>query len=91
LKKFFAVLSVGFFLFSLLMITSLSQNWDITFVEYLFQVSIFTPLFFNILGILCAFFSLKGATRNTLILINSLLMIYCGIFYLIALFDFQEL
>ena len=72
------------------MMMYLGVGWNIAVVEYLYRVSIFTPLFLNVLGLVSAYFSTKGTTRKTLIFINSMLIIYFGIFYFIASVGFKE-
>ena len=59
MKKFFAMLSVVFFSITLIMMMSLYQAKTIAFVDYLFDISVFTPIFFNVLGIVSACFSPK--------------------------------
>lgn len=72
------------------MIFSLSQDWNITFVDYLYGISMFTPIFLNIISIVSACLSVKGTIRKTLVFLNSLMIIYYGIFCFIALYGFQE-
>ncbi|GAA0293615.1 hypothetical protein GGQ92_000036 [Gracilibacillus halotolerans] len=90
MRKFFSVVSTSFFLFSFFMIMHMSVGWNIAFIEYLYRVSIFTPLILNVLGLLSAYFSTKGTTRKTLFFINSMLIIYFGILIFIASVGFQE-
>lgn len=90
MKKFLAVLSVTCILFTFLMLMHLSQGWEIAFFDYLFGISLFTPIFINGLGVICAFFSAKGSTRNILVLLNSLLIIIFGVLSFVAIFGFQE-
>ncbi|MCM3742368.1 hypothetical protein M3210_19320 [Oceanobacillus luteolus] len=90
MKKFFAMLSIIFFSITLIMMMSLYQAKTVAFVDYLFDISVFTPIFFNVLGIVSACFSPKGTTRKTLIFINGLMMIYFAIFIWIGIYGFQE-
>ncbi|MBP2079697.1 hypothetical protein [Oceanobacillus polygoni] len=90
MKKFYTALSIICFSYSFLMLMYLSTGWKIAFVEYLFEMSLFTPIFLNVLGIISACVSTKGTTRKTLVIINSLMIIYFGVLSFIALFGFQD-
>lgn len=90
MKKVFTVLSVFCFLLTLFMLFSLSQDWKIGFIDYLFGISIFTPIIINILGVILSIFSTKGATRIILVMINSLMLICFGVLAFVAMFGFQE-
>ncbi|KLV14753.1 hypothetical protein ABW02_25890 [Niallia circulans] len=90
MKKLFAVLSVSCFLFTLIMLMHLSQGWEIGFFDYLFGISLFTPILINVFGVISAFFSAKGTTRKTLVLINSLMINCFGILSFVAIYGFQE-
>ncbi|RDW20208.1 hypothetical protein CWR48_05755 [Oceanobacillus arenosus] len=90
MKKFFAILSVICFLLTFFMLMYLSQGWEIAFVDFLFGISLFTPIFINILGVISASFCAKGTTRKVLVLINSLMLIYFGVLSFVAIFGFQE-
>lgn len=72
------------------MVMYLSQNWEIVFIEYLYGVSLFTPIFLNVLSIVSAYLSVNGATRKVLVYLNFLMIIYFGILSFIGLYGFQE-
>ena len=90
MKKFFTALPVICFLLIFFMLMYLSQGWEMAFFDYLFEISLFTPIFINVLGVISAFFSLKGTTRKVLVLINSLMIVSFGILSFVAIFGFQE-
>jgi len=72
------------------MIIFLSQGWEIGLFDYLIGISLFTPILINVLGVIRAFFSAKGTTRNILLIINSLMIICFGFLSFLAIFGFQE-
>ncbi|WP_152657523.1 hypothetical protein [Oceanobacillus sp. CFH 90083] len=78
------------FLFTFLMAMHLFQNWNVSLFEYLYDVSIFTPIFFALLGSICAWFSVRGTNRNILIILNLLMLFFFAIFTFIAIFGFQN-
>ncbi len=90
MKKILFGLSIIFLSFSFFMVMYLSQNWEIVFIEYLYGVSLFTPIFLNVLSIVSAYLSVNGATRKVLVYLNFLMIIYFGILSFIGLYGFQE-
>ena len=90
MKKIFTVLSAICFLLTFFMLMYLTQGWEIGFFDYLFGISLFTPIFINVLGVISAVFSVKGTTRKILVLINSLMIICFAVLSFIAIYGFQE-
>ncbi|SER19769.1 hypothetical protein SAMN04487944_101604 [Gracilibacillus ureilyticus] len=78
------------FLFSLFMFMAIFQNWNIAFVEYLYEISLFIPLFAGVLGVISACFSVKGLERIALLSLNALMVIYLGGFSFVAIYGFQD-
>lgn len=72
------------------MLLYLFQDWKIPFIEYVYKISIASPIFVSVLGVISASLSIKGITRKTLVLINSIILIYFGVLYFIAIYGFQE-
>jgi hypothetical protein len=90
MRKFLTGLSIICFSISFLMLLYLFQDWKIPFVEYVYKISMAIPIFVSVLGVISACLSVKGITRKTLVLINSLILIYFGVLYFIAVYGFQE-
>lgn len=90
MKKPFTVISITFFASSFLMLFYLFQSWHIAFIDYLYKVSIFTPLIMNVISLIFASLGVKGMTRKTIIYLNILVLVVFGMFYLFAIFGFQE-
>ncbi|WP_139180279.1 hypothetical protein [Gracilibacillus ureilyticus] len=90
MRRFFSGVSVICFLFSLFMFMAIFQNWNIAFVEYLYEISLFIPLFAGVLGVISACFSVKGLERIALLSLNALMVIYLGGFSFVAIYGFQD-
>lgn len=68
----------------------LFQNWNVFLFEYLYDLSVFTPIFFALLGFICAWFSLRGTNRIVLVILNLLMLVFFAIFTFVAIFGFQN-
>lgn len=90
MKKFFTALSIICLSFNFFLAVYLSQGWKITFVEYVYELSILTPVLISALGVISGIFSLKGTTRVLLICLNFSLLVFFGIMVLIGVYGFQE-
>ncbi|KOS69048.1 hypothetical protein AEA09_11155 [Lysinibacillus contaminans] len=74
-QKFFTGLSVACLVLTFLIFGYDSTKWYGKFIDFLFDISIFTPLIIGALGILSAFLGIKGTIRMILILVNSFFLI----------------
>ena len=90
MRKLLTGLSIICFSISFFMLLYLFQDWKIPFIEYVYKISIASPIFVSVLGVISASLSIKGITRKTLVLINSIILIYFGVLYFIAIYGFQE-
>lgn len=90
MRKIFTLLSITFFTYSFLMLFYLFQSWSIAFIDYLYKISIFTPLMMNMISVLFASLGVKGMTQKTIIYLNILILVVFGMFYLFAMYGFQD-
>jgi len=81
--KFFTGLSFFCFMLNFLM-------FGFDFFDFLYDIGIFTPLIIGVLGIISAFFGIKGNIRMILILFNSFLSIVFLYALLMGIFGFQQ-
>jgi len=89
MKKSFTVISITFFACSFMMLFYLFQSWHIVFTDYLYKISIFTPLIMNVISVIFASLGVKGMTQKTIIYFNILVLVVFGMFYLFFMFGFQ--
>ncbi|RST60155.1 hypothetical protein D5F11_008845 [Siminovitchia terrae] len=90
-KVIFTVLSTLFSLMTigLFMINIPFKVWN-DFIEYLWNMSLYIPFVFSGLGIITACFGVKGIYRTILILLNSIIIIFLIISFIMGLYGFNE-
>jgi hypothetical protein len=89
-EKFFTGLSAFCLVLAFLLFNYDSTTWYGKFFDFLYDISIFTPLIIGVLGIISAFLGVKGAIRIILILLNLFSLMVFLFVILMALFGFQE-
>ncbi|MBM7678699.1 hypothetical protein [Gracilibacillus alcaliphilus] len=90
MKNFFTSLSVISIILVCLMMMYSSQDWNNGLFAYLFDISMYAPLFISVIGMISACFLSEGGTRKALVTVNSLLFIIVGLLYLVASIGFLE-
>jgi len=89
-RNIFSTISILSFIITFFMLGYDSTKWYGSFFNFLYDISIFTPFALGGLGIISAFFGIKGDIRIVLIVLNAfLLLIFLGA-YLIGVFGFQH-
>ena len=89
-EKFFTGLSIFFLVLTYLMLRWDTTTWYGDFIEFLYNISIFTPIIIGILGVISAFIGIKGIIRTILILLNVIALVAFIVVLLIAIFGFQQ-
>lgn len=73
-----------------LFILNIAPIWNFTFFVYLLAISSLFPFIFGIVGLVFAWFGVKGGTRGFLMLGNSLAILIYLFVYMMGIFGFQE-
>lgn len=89
-EKIFTGLSAVCLVLAFLLFNFDATTWYGKFIDFLYDISIFTPLIIGVLGIISAFLGMKGPIRVILILLNSFSLLVFLFVISMAIFGFQE-
>ncbi|MEB2281321.1 hypothetical protein LAV73_15155 [Lysinibacillus xylanilyticus] len=89
-RNIFSAISIFSLMITLFMFGYDSSKWYGSFFNFLYDLSIFTPIVLGGLGIISAILGIKGDIRIVLIVLNTFLMFLFLGAYLIGIYGFQN-